>query len=91
MTPKILGLGTAVAVLAFAFSAHALTVTNRDTTDQSLTIMEGTESSTVSIKPGETMSNLCANGCKVMLGAEEQQFDGQEVVTIEGGKLIIAE
>lgn len=80
--------------LVAAQTAQALSITNRDTDEIAITVSEG-ESKPVmnlTVKPGETLDNICATGCEISLanGATDT-FEGEESILIEDGQLIISE
>lgn len=74
-------------------SAYALSVTNRDGTDQKLTITEtGKEPRDETVAPNGVLSNICPQGCVIQLqNGEEYEFDGNEVVSIEEGLMFLDE
>lgn len=79
-------------VLAAAFPAQALKLTNRDATEQKMTIQENTGAREQTLKPSETMEGFCASGCTIrMQDGEEYEFDGNEVVSIEEGLMFLDE
>jgi hypothetical protein len=82
------------AVVAFASlsSAHALSVTNRDGTDQKVTITEGDKQRLEVVAPSKTLQNVCPAGCVIQLqNGEEYEFDGNEIVSIEEGLMFLDE
>ena len=91
--PRILlGLAAAAVVMAASASAYALTLTNRDSSEHSFTVVDDESAQTVTIQPNETRNDLCSQGCTISLGeTESMEFDGSETVMIEGGMLTVAE
>ena len=84
----------AAAMLLVAADAQALTVSNRDTTDQRLEIRASGSAvpQNIVVKPQETLDGLCEAGCTIALesGAEEA-FEGYEVLEVENGRFVIVE
>ncbi len=85
----------ATAALFLASQAQAFTLTNRDTVDQRLKIVEeGDQSETHDVVIGaeQTLEDLCANGCTIGLdNGQEETFEGYETVYIEDGSFVIGE
>jgi hypothetical protein len=82
-------LALALAFAALAMPAHAITLTNRDTVDQKLTIIEGDKQTEQTVKAGDKVE-LCTQGCVIrMPDAESYEFDGKEVVSLEEGLLFL--
>ena len=83
-----------IALSAFA-PAHALTITNNDTADYEVTIVEGQGDGATSImqlQAGANLADICENGCTVTLSSgAEQAFEGGETVIIEDGAFVMAE
>lgn len=77
-----------------AQAAQALSITNRDTSDVTVTVSEGESkpAMNLTVKPGETLDNICATGCEISLAnGVTDSFEGEETVLIEGGQLTISE
>jgi hypothetical protein len=76
--------------LAFAcYPACAITLTNHDTTEQKLIVIEGDKQSEKTIKPGEKLE-LCEKSCVIRLAdGEDYEFDGAEIVSLEEGLLFL--
>ncbi len=69
--------------------ASAITLTNRDSSDQKLIIIEGDRQSERTIKAGEQLE-LCENSCVIRLpDGEDYEFDGKEIVSLEEGLLFL--
>jgi hypothetical protein len=79
-----------VAPLVFwSFSAFAISLTNRDTSDQTLIVIEGDRQSERTIKAGEKLE-LCEKSCVIRLpDGEDYEFDGKETVSLEEGLLFL--
>jgi hypothetical protein len=72
--------------------AYALKLTNRDATEQKMTISENTASREAVLKPAETLDGICNGGCTIqMQDGEEYEFDGTEIVSIEEGLMFLDE
>jgi hypothetical protein len=70
-------------------AASAITLTNRDTADQKLIIIEGDKQSETVIKAGEKLE-LCPKSCVIRLpDGEDYEFDGGEIVSLEEGLLFL--
>jgi hypothetical protein len=66
-----------------------ITLTNRDTTDQKLIIIEGDKQDERTIKAGEKLE-LCDKSCVIRLpDGEDYEFDGAEIVSLEEGLLFL--
>ena len=79
-----------VAPLAFwSVAAFGITLTNRDTSDQTLIVIEGDRQSERTIKAGEKLE-LCEKSCVIRLpDGEDYEFDGKEIVSLEEGLLFL--
>ena len=89
--PRSVAVLTAVA-LAAASPAQALKLTNRDATEQKMTIQENNGSRQQTLKPAETVDGFCTAGCTIqMQDGEEYEFDGNEIVSIEDGLMFLDE
>lgn len=72
--------------------AHALKLTNRDTSEHRITIQENNGAREQSLKPAETVDGVCNSGCTIkMQDGEEYEFDGNEIVSIEEGLMFLDE
>ncbi len=79
-----------LASLAFwPVSVLGITLTNRDTTEQKLVIIEGDKQDERTIKAGEKLE-LCEKSCVIRLSdGEDYEFDGAEIVSLEEGLLFL--
>ena len=79
-----------MAPLAFwSVSASSITLTNRDSSDQTLIIIEGDRQSERTIRAGEKLE-LCDKACVIRLSdGEDYEFDGNEIVSLEEGLLFL--
>jgi hypothetical protein len=88
----VLSAAVAAIVLASGAPVYALSVTNRDGTDQKVTITEGEKQREEVIATTKTLSNVCPAGCVIQLqNGEEYEFDGNEIVSIEEGLMFLDE
>ncbi len=70
-------------------SPFAITLTNRDSAEQTLIIIEGDKQNERTIKAGEKLQ-LCEKSCVIRLpDGEDYEFDGPEVVSLEEGLLFL--
>lgn len=76
-------------------SANALTLKNEDTSMQEVVIVASQgdgEVTTITLDTGETMENLCMQGCTMQLAnGLVQTFAGDENVSIVDGDFLIVE
>jgi hypothetical protein len=79
-------------ILPFALgpqAASAISLTNRDTADRKLIIIEGDTQNERLIKAGEKVV-LCEKACVIrMPDGEDYEFDGPEIVSLEEGLLFL--
>lgn len=84
-----LGAGLVLGGLALSAPARAITLSNRDSGEHKLTVIEGDKQSERTIKPGEKLE-LCPQSCVIrMPDGEDYEFDGGETVLIEDGLLVL--
>ena len=70
-------------------AASAISLTNRDTAEQKLIVIEGDTQSERVIKAGEKLE-LCEKSCVIRLpDGEDYEFDGTETVSLEDGLLFL--
>lgn len=90
---KIVLMGAVLALLS-AGPAKALTLHNRDVTDQHVRVTEDDDLVVTQdyIIASDQTVELCPNGCTIALmnGAEES-FEGYEEVAIEGGHFVVTQ
>jgi hypothetical protein len=92
MLRQLFGLSVAGAVVAASVTAQAVTFTNRDVSERVLEITEGGTDRSITIKPGETLRDVCPTGCSIASDdGESMDFTGTEVVTIEKDGMRISE
>lgn len=78
------------AALLPTVSAHAVTVSNRDDKDVTISVIDGEGKQDHTLKRGDVLKGICEKGCVIRLnGAEndEYELEGTEVVSIEEGFL----
>lgn len=91
-TLQALAASLCVALLT-APGAFASAITNRDETDQKVTIIEGNAATDHILRPSATLKEVCNKGCVIRLNGnqkDEYELKGSEVVSIEGGYLYYA-
>lgn len=70
--------------------AQAMSVTNRDDDAAMVTIIQGDQEMMYEVAPGETLGDLCLEGCTAIFGnGEEVSLTGKETIQIEDDKPII--
>lgn len=70
--------------------ASAASLTNRDEREHKLVIIEGTKKVEHTLKPQQSLENICAKGCIVRLNDsddDEYELEVNDVVSIEDGAL----
>lgn len=78
-----------MAIAVWPVSGFAITLTNRDSTDQKLIVIEGDKQSERIVKAGEKIE-LCPQSCVIRVpDGEDYEFDGPEIVSIEEGLLFL--
>ncbi|RIA56899.1 hypothetical protein [Dichotomicrobium thermohalophilum] len=92
---KSLAVVTTASLAVFAAAeVHALTVTNRDSTEHRLRVLEGqgdVETRRVVIPAGGTV-RICEQACTIeMENGDIEVFDGDEVVEISDGAFLTQE
>jgi hypothetical protein len=83
----------ACAVVLFATSASAVTITNRDARTYQLKVLEGDRSEIVALQPNAEIRDLCATRCQVTIDGEEEPYELEvaDKVEIEEGQLYFAD
>ena len=80
----------AIATLLLTSTADAVSVTNRDEKDHTISIVEGDAKQDHVLKPSQVLSGVCQKGCIIRLNdseSDEYELEGPEVVSIEEGYL----
>jgi hypothetical protein len=68
----------------------AASVTNRDETDHTVTIIEESTPKDHVLKKDEVLQGVCLKGCTIRIDGDDvnpYELDGSEITTIEGGDL----
>ncbi len=74
----------------FHSAALAASVTNRDDTDHTVTIIEGGAQKDHVLKKDEVLQGVCLKGCTIRIDGDDvnpYELEGSEVTAIEGGDL----
>ncbi|NNE24405.1 MAG: hypothetical protein HKN11_17525 [Rhizobiales bacterium] len=78
-----------------AGTANALTLTNNDEVEYGLEVIlgeGGADLQTLQLPGGQSLTDICDQGCTIKLpNGAEQEFEGDENVTIQDGEFMIAE
>jgi hypothetical protein len=80
-------IGTVGLLLGVA-AAHAAQITNRDDRDHGVTVIEGEAKVDHTLKPSQTLSNVCLKGCIIRMNRsedDEYRLIGGDAVSIEDG------
>jgi len=85
--------GTARAICVFGLllsttAAHAVSITNRDERDYSVTVIEGNDKADHVLKPSQTLADICLKGCTIRINNsedDEYRLAADDVVSIEDG------
>lgn len=80
----------AAALPLLTAEAFAVLITNRDSQDYRLILIEGTGQSSQPIKTGGVIEQVCLKGCVLRLegtGKDTYVLEGPEIVSIEAGKV----
>lgn len=78
------------AALLPAVTADAVTVTNLDDNDVTISVIEGEAKQDHTLKRGDVLKGICEKGCVIRLNGnenDEYELEGTEVVSIEEGFL----
>lgn len=79
-----------IAALLMTSAASAVTVTNRDSKDIKVTIIEGEARQDQVLAAGKVIEGVCQKGCIVRLNDsenDEYELEGSEAVSVEEGFL----
>lgn len=77
-----------IGLLLSTTAAHAVSITNRDERDYSVTIIEGEAKADHVLKPSQTLADICLKGCTIRLNNsedDEYRLTASDVVSIEDG------
>ncbi len=89
MSRWVFAASLSVALIGFP-GAYASSITNRDGTDQKVSVIEGNAAADHILRPSATLEGICSKGCVIRLNdsqKDEYELKGSEVVSIEGGYL----
>jgi hypothetical protein len=93
MCRHIFGVGCAtlaVMTAAVGSAAASASVTNRDTKDYKITVIEGEKKQDHTLKPNQILEGICLKGCVIRLDDnedDEYQLEENDAVSIEDGQL----
>jgi hypothetical protein len=82
--------GSLIVALIYCPAAYTASLTNRDSKDHKVTVVEGKTAEAHVLKPSAALGGICAKGCVIRLNdseTNEYELDGSEVVSIEDGYL----
>lgn len=85
---------TAATLLAFSAPASALNLTNggEDQIQVEVTDLDNNAVRNISIEPDQTLTELCASACRLMLeDGTAREFEGTETVLIQDGGFVVEE
>jgi hypothetical protein len=81
---------SAIGVSLAQAQTQTASITNRDDRDHKITIVEGEVTKDHTLKPNDTLKDVCAKGCIIRLNDsddDEYQLEPTDVVSIEDGFL----
>lgn len=82
--------GFLIAVLLLPSAASAASITNRDSRDHRVTVIEGSSRKDHVLKPNEVLDGVCGQRCLIRLGDNQDdpyELESSDVTSIEEGKL----
>jgi hypothetical protein len=77
-----------VLLLSSVTAAHAVSITNRDERDYTVTVIEGEAKADHVLKPSQTLTDICLKGCTIRIdddADDEYRLTASDVVAIEDG------
>jgi hypothetical protein len=77
-----------ILLLSSATAAHAVSITNRDERDHTVTIIEGDAKAEHTLQPSQTLNDICLKGCTIRINhseADEYRLTASDAVSIEDG------
>ena len=77
-----------IGLLSSSIAAHAVSITNRDERDHTVTIIEGEVKAEHTLQPSQTLTDICLKGCTIRINdseADEYRLTASDVVSIEDG------
>lgn len=87
MQPVTRAIGV-ILLLSSVTAAHAVSITNRDERDRTVTIIEGEAKAEHKLQPSQTLNDVCLKGCIIRIDnseANEFRLAASDVVSIEDG------
>lgn len=89
MKRSIIG-STILTALFLMAPANAATITNNETSDQKITVLQGDSSEQFNFTPGQKIDGVCSASCTLRLGnGDEFELEPEDVVSIEDGSLFV--
>lgn len=89
MTLKLIPV-CALAALLLSSTAQAVSITNRDDVDHTVTVIEGDAKKDHVLKPNAVLEGICLQGCVVRItdkaGDDPYELEGSDVISIDGGE-----
>jgi hypothetical protein len=82
--------GFLIAVLLTPSAVHAASITNRDSVDRKVTVIEGSAQKHHVLKPNTVLDGICGTGCLIRLGDNQDdpyELESSDVTSIEEGQL----
>lgn len=79
-----------LAIAGATCPAFAISITNNDDKDHTLTVIEGDAKQPQILKPAAKLDGVCLRGCILRIGDSENdtyELEGNEIVSIEDGYL----
>jgi hypothetical protein len=89
MSSKVVAASLIVALI-FCPAAYTASLTNRDSRDYKVTVVEGKTAEAHVLRPSAALGRICVKGCVIRLNdseTNEYELKGSEVVSIEDGYL----
>jgi len=77
-----------ILLLSSVTAAHAVSITNRDERDHTVTVIEGEAKAEHTLQPSQTLNDICLKGCTIRINnseADEYRLTASDVVSIEDG------
>jgi hypothetical protein len=94
MSPKALAgwalAASTIAALLMTSTASAVTITNRDSKEAKVSVIEGSAKQDQILATGKVLDGVCQKGCIIRLNDsenDEYELEGSEVVSVDEGFL----
>jgi hypothetical protein len=86
---KVGAAALAASVLFGVSTAQAVTITNNDEKEYTITVLEGDKERQVILKPDQRLEGVCPEGCRIRLPDDDEDYEveGKDSVIIEDGQL----